>query len=240
MSAISTNRDAAPSTRVLRALAAFGLSLAECRDAHRAEMRVWMGAARRVVREAESIAAIVGPSGSGKSSVLSAIERVALARGEGVVRASLTGAMTGWHERGGDERTIVEIPGTTLGEAISLLARVGLAEPRLFALRPDELSDGQRARFRLALAIRDALRERGGRDRRVWMLIDEFGSGLDVTTARGVACALARLVRRHGRLRAVVCLNDERVLPWFEPDLEVELGLDASVRVRGGRDHPCG
>lgn len=240
MSVISTKSDAAPSTRVLRALAAFGLSLSECRDARRAEIRVWMSAARRVVRQAESIAAIVGPSGSGKSGILRSIERIAMERGDGVVRVSLTGPMDEWQGAAGRGRTVVEMPGTTLGEAISLLARVGLAEPRLFALRPDELSDGQRARFRLALAIRDALGDHGSHGRRVWMLVDEFGSGLDVTTARGVACALARLIRRHAGLRAVVCVNDERVLPWFEPGLELELSLGAMVRVRGGREHPCG
>lgn len=223
--------------RVLRALAAFGLSMGDVARAQRADRRAWARVGARIVEGGGSggatITAIVGPSGAGKTSVLREVERAAGSAGQCVVRAGLGACAS---EEDG-ERAIVEMEGTTLGEAISLLARVGLAEPRLFGLRVSELSAGQRARYGLALAIRDALeaRKRAGPGGRVWVLVDEFGSGLDVVTARGVASAMARVVRRHAGVRLVVCVHDERTLAWLEPDARVELMLEGGVRVREGR-----
>ncbi len=214
------------SRRVLRALAAFGLSIDDTIRSHCAGRGEWRRRAARIVSGRARVTAIVGPSGSGKSTLLHEVERLAMNGGERVVRAG--------RERAGPEQAIVAMPHTTLGEAISLLARVGLAEPRLFGLGPGELSDGQRARYMLALAIRDAMDalRRGAPGGTVWLLIDEFGSGLDVVTARGVASAMARLVRRHAGIRLVVCVHDDRVLPWLEPESTIELSLGGAVRER--------
>lgn len=234
--------------RVLRALAAFGLSMGDVARAQRADRRAWARAGARIVEGGGSssgsgggsgsatITAIVGPSGAGKTSMLREVERAARSAGHCVVRAGLGGCAgegAGVGEEG-DERAIVEMEGTTLGEAIALLARVGLAEPRLFGLRVSVLSAGQRARYGLAVAIRDALeaRKRAGPGGRVWVLVDEFGSGLDVVTARGVASAMARVVRRHAGVHMVVCVHDERTLAWLEPDAALELTLEGGVRER--------
>lgn len=227
--------------RVLRALAAFGLSMGDVARARRADRRTWARVGARIVDGGGSggatITAIVGPSGAGKTSVLCEVELAARGAGQCVVRAGLGACVGEGAGEEGDERAIVEMEGTTLGEAISLLARVGLAEPRLFGLRVSELSAGQRARYGLAVALRDALehRKRAGPGGRVWVLVDEFGSGLDVVTARGVASAMARVVRRHVGVRLVVCVHDERTLAWLEPDARVELTLEGGVRVREGR-----
>lgn len=215
---------------MLRALAAFGLSMGDVARAQRADRRAWARVGARIVGSDATITAIVGPSGAGKTSVLREVERAARGAGQCVVRAGL-GACAAPGGRAGEEdaeRAVVEMEGATLGEAISLLARVGLAEPRLFGLRVSELSAGQRARYGLATLIRDALeaRKRAGPGGRVWMLVDEFGSGLDVVTARGVASAMARVVRRHAGVRLVVCVHDERTLAWLEPDAAIELTLE--------------
>ncbi|MBX3368511.1 MAG: hypothetical protein KF912_14480 [Phycisphaeraceae bacterium] len=218
-----------PSTRVLHALAAFGLGVRDCERMLRAERRAWREGAARIAASGRnaSVAAILGPSGSGKSSVLREVGTMVERAGCYALRSS-DGAWATEMEG----RATVEIPRTSLGESISLLARVGLAEPRLFGLGFEALSDGQRARLRLALLMRDALAARRESGAPVWLLIDEFGSGLDITTARGVASALARFVRRTEGVAAAVCVHDERALAWLEPEITLELSLDAQVGVR--------
>ncbi|MCW5768899.1 MAG: hypothetical protein KIT19_09460 [Phycisphaeraceae bacterium] len=235
MSAQSVQRR--PSNRVLHALAAFGLGVRECERMLRAERRAWREGAARIVEPGRGVrvAAILGPSGSGKSSVLREVGAMVERAGCAALR-SADGAWASEMEG----RAAVEIPGTTLGESISLLARVGLAEPRLFGRGVEALSDGQRARLRLALLMRDALEARRESGAPVWLLIDEFGSGLDITTARGVASALARFVRRTDGVAAAVCVHDERVLAWLEPEVTLELSLDATAGVREHRERVKG
>src|SRR5438046_572595 len=86
----------------------------------------------------------VGPSGSGKSSLLRAAgEQLAAADAAALVLPDLPLADA--------------LPGP-LEERLDRLAACGLSEARLLLRTPAELSDGQRYRFRLALAL--ASRER--------------------------------------------------------------------------------
>lgn len=190
-----------PSTRLLRACAAFGLAvtrtrrrgpspdhLADARDVHAA-------------LQPGQIALITGPSGSGKSSVLRALRRC----------SRRTSSIPAIRFRG----TIVDaFPGFT-ADALSVLARAGLADAALLARTPRELSEGERARFHLALALARAMPGET-------LLLDEFLSSLDRTTARNVALSLRRWIDREGaprRLRIACATAHDDVLDWLAPEV---------------------
>lgn len=213
-----------PSSRVARALATFGLTTRDVHARHAALERSCARAARRLVARDPAVTVIIGPSGSGKSTLLRALGRE-LARA-GVARVDAADSLAGVPE----DRAIVEIEGMSLPASLSLLARVGLGEARLLGLLPRQLSDGQRARLALAHALRRARRERD-RAGRAWVMIDEFGAGLDVVTARGVARAVARLVRRSDGIGVVVCAVSEEAVGEVEPDAAVRTSLARGPRV---------
>ena len=80
-----------------------------------------------------------GPSGSGKSSLLRA-----------------AGEQLGAFDAGSlalPDRPLVDCLSGDVKERLDKLAAVGLSEARLLLRTPGELSDGQRYRFRLALAL---------------------------------------------------------------------------------------
>ena len=136
-----------------------------------------------------AVALITGPSGAGKSTLLRAIAAEARDRDWTViedetprVRAALRSA-----------RATVDLLGADARRAMRALARAGLGEAGVFVRRARELSEGQRARLRLALAMERARRaaQRSSADTTL-LSMDEFASGLDRVTA----CAVARLVTR--------------------------------------------
>src|SRR5436305_5044716 len=80
-----------------------------------------------------------GPSGSGKSSLLREVGGQLAARDANAVRLP-------------DVPLVDALPGS-VAERLDALAACGLSEARLLLRTPDELSYGQRYRFRLALAV---------------------------------------------------------------------------------------
>ena len=98
--------------------------------------------------------------------------------------------------------------------AAELLARVGLADAILWRARPDQLSTGQRERFRLAVLL-------AGRPD--LLVVDEFAAHLDGANARRVARALSRLAREAG-ITLVISSHREEVRQALEPDRIVYVG----------------
>src|SRR5688572_4781368 len=86
-----------------------------------------------------------GPSGSGKSSLLRAA-------------ANQLGALDVFALPLPDVPLIDALPGT-VDERLATLAGCGLSEARLLLRTPAELSEGQRYRFRLALALANGRRQ---------------------------------------------------------------------------------
>src|SRR5437868_1615563 len=134
-----------------------------------------------------------GPSGSGKSSLLRA------AGGQ----------------LGAADATALELPDVPLIDALTgpvedrlaALAACGLSEARLLLRTPAELSDGQRYRFRLALALAAGSRQQAAGSKNTtssslpaagcplpaFILADEFCAVLDRTLAKVVAFNVRKL-----------------------------------------------
>jgi ABC-type lipoprotein export system ATPase subunit len=167
------------------------------------------------------VVAFTGPSGSGKSSLLRE------------VGARLNAI----------DATALELPNVPLVDTLpgpvehrlGLLAACGLSEARLLFRTPAELSDGQRYRFRIALAVslasrgtlvprvnnRDLGRSPGGlTSPGSPILLDEFTSPLDRTLAKVVAFNLRKLARRTG-LGVLAATAHTDVLDDLNPDVLV-------------------
>jgi ABC-type ATPase with predicted acetyltransferase domain len=227
------------------------------RSARAAQVATWFGLARRpkqtdaksasdpaavpsipaipVTLQPGTITLITGPSGAGKSTLLRAVrERHADRRW--IDLAHLDAPDVPLVDCFGDD-----LP---LRDALALLARVGLGEAWTYLRTPAELSEGQRWRFRLALAIHAARKpadraarsakppatstraEGGGADAPI-IACDEFAAVLDRVTAIAVAHRLRREIDATPNACAVVATSHE--------DLEPALAAETVVRCDFGK-----
>jgi ABC-type ATPase with predicted acetyltransferase domain len=148
-----------------------------------------------------------GPSGSGKSSLLRAA-------GEQL------GAVDAFALDMPDLPLIDALPGP-VEDRLATLAGCGLAEARLLLRTPAELSDGQRYRFRLALALA------GGAP---FVLADEFTATLDRPLAKVVAFNLRKLVTRTG-VGVLAATTHDDVIDDLNPDVWVRCRGDGEITV---------
>jgi ABC-type ATPase with predicted acetyltransferase domain len=147
-----------------------------------------------------------GTSGSGKSSLLRAAGRQ-------------LGAVDAFALELPDAPLIDALPGT-VDDRLATLAGCGLAEARLVLRTPAELSDGQRYRFRLALALAG---------RAPFVLADEFTATLDRPLAKVVAFNVRKLVTRTG-VGVLAATTHEDTAADLNPDLWVRCA-DGGVTV---------
>lgn len=151
---------------------------------------------------------LVGPSGSGKSTALESVARC-LPGGMSVDRVKLR-----------QGRAVIDsiCPYEPLPQALELLGACGLGEAPLWLRSPEELSDGQRFRARLARAVGQHVRAKTPAP----LVCDEFASGLHRRLAKAIAYNLRKLVSRH-RLSLVVACSDDDILTDLQPDVAVRL-----------------
>jgi ATPase subunit of ABC transporter with duplicated ATPase domains len=164
---------------------------------------------------------ISGPSGSGKSRLLRTFRR----------RTRRTMSWINLAALRLPDRPVVDCFGEyPLERTLELLNRVGLAEAWTYLRRPRHLSDGQRWRLRLALALYRAGAhhepvDAGGPvvapDRPSLLICDEFAALLDRITAAVVARALRRTIDAHPHLRAIVATSHDDLLRPLQPDLHM-------------------
>jgi ABC-type ATPase with predicted acetyltransferase domain len=128
---------------------------------------------------------ITGDSGSGKSVLLKALEKdIREETGQTCINIADV------EKQIVRDKPLVETVGKTLEEALELLSRVGLNDAFLFLRAYDQLSDGQKYRYKIAKMI-----ESGAQ---FWIL-DEFAATLDRDTAKIVAFNLQKLARQQGK-----------------------------------------
>jgi len=150
---------------------------------------------------------ITGQSGSGKSTVLR--ELCKQMEESGLTVADIDAVVF-------QDKPLIDQIGKTTAEALSLLSIAGLNDAYLFIRRPQELSDGQRYRFRLAKII-----ESGAK---VWSA-DEFLAVLDRVTAKVIAFNLQKTARKFGATLIVATTHTDMV-----NDLTPNLFIDKRYR----------
>jgi ABC-type transport system involved in cytochrome c biogenesis ATPase subunit/GNAT superfamily N-acetyltransferase len=122
---------------------------------------------------------ITGDSGSGKSVLLRAIKKDLGNEAVDVADIQVS-----------HDKPLIETVGKTVEEGFELLAKVGLGDAFLFLRSYDQLSDGQKYRYRLAKLIES---------HKQWWILDEFAATLDRDTAKIVAYNLQKLARQQGK-----------------------------------------
>jgi hypothetical protein len=182
---------------------------------------------------------ITGPSGCGKSVLLA---RLADALGEAWPGAGTVNLAAIDLPR---DRAVIDLMQPPLEAALQILSAAGLADAFLLLRTPQELSDGQRYRLRLARAIelsQLAPREyTGGGTRegapsgarppvyspgaKCILIADEFCSTLDRLCARAVAYRVRRMADSHGVTVLAASAHD---------DLIEDLAPDVLIRKHEG------
>lgn len=160
-----------------------------------------------VKMEIVPITVIYGASGSGKSTLLREIRK--LLPGNYLFTESVS------------DDYLINLVGNDIQEAISILSSVGLGQGHLFLSKYKELSEGQKFRLRLALQLskKDSV-----------IYVDEFGSGLDVTTAKNLAITFGKHVRRNGKT-AFICCNNYDVACALQPDQIIEMDYGNGITI---------
>lgn len=154
-----------------------------------------------------------GQSGSGKSVLLREMAQELMLQGFKV--ASIDGVAYR------DDLPIIDQIGSNMVEATTLLAMAGISDAYLYIRTPNELSDGQRYRFRLALLLE--------RDADVWVA-DEFGAVLDRVTAKVCAYNLQKVARGAGK-SVIVATTHTDLIDELAPDMIVSKRFHDRVQV---------
>ena len=193
-----------PSSRMGHVALKFGIPLRGAQP-HRIlqPLRLRLGPGRIVL--------LLGPSGSGKSTVL---QLVASSRVGG------NGAICVDRVRLPPNRSVIDAvcPNEPLAGALELLSACGLGETPLWLRSPEDLSDGERFRARLARAVGIHLRARST----AVVLCDEFCSGLHRRVARAIAFNLRKLATRND-LSFVLASSSDDIVTDLQPDTLVRL-----------------
>lgn len=185
------------------------------------------------VPAAGEVMLLCGASGSGKSSLLRAL----LAR---AADERTDYRVIDLHRLQLPERPIVDLfdadrPAGAFAPILRRLARVGLAEVWTWLRTPSQLSDGQRWRLRLALAMH--LIERDRRNAQHTLIVcDEFAALLDRITADVVASVLRRFVNTHHEsVAAIVATSHDDLVEPLDPDHVIECDFGSNTHRRRRR-----
>jgi ABC-type ATPase with predicted acetyltransferase domain len=185
--------------RSLAVAEAFGLGVDESRrfSVLDVELKIGFG----------DIVYVTGDSGSGKSVLLRALKQDLGSDVADIADIQIE-----------HDRPLVETLGSTVEEAIGLLSKAGLNDAFLFLRTYNQLSDGQKYRYRLARLIES---------KKQWWILDEFAATLDRDTAKIVAFNLQKLARQLGM--TVVAATTHL-------DLFTDLGPNVHVHKRFGKE----
>jgi len=131
----------------------------------------------------KDIVYITGDSGSGKSVLLKALEK-------DIKNDTNWTCINIDDVKPNLEKPLIETLGRNTEEAIELLSRVGLNDAFLFLRTYEQLSDGQKYRYKIAKMIESKAQ---------FWIMDEFAATLDRDTAKIVAFNLQKFARKQGK-----------------------------------------
>jgi ABC-type lipoprotein export system ATPase subunit/GNAT superfamily N-acetyltransferase len=188
--------------RTVAVAEAFGLGLDEERKFEVLDAELKIGP--------RDIVYITGDSGTGKSVLLRALKQDL---GEEAIEMA--------DVRVDSSKPLIETVGSTLEQGLELLSRVGLNDAFLFLRTFEQLSDGQKYRYRLVKLV-----ETGKK----WWLCDEFCSLLDRDTAKIVAFNMQKLAREL-HCNCVVATTHRDLLWDLRPDVHVHKRFGKEINV---------
>lgn len=165
------------SARVLEVAEAFGLGLTD------KKFVVYEGL--EIDLNEGDVCYVSGQSGSGKSLLLRDLAEQFRINGKNVYDLNDVPLL---------DLPLVDQIGSTTEEALKFLSQAGLNDAYLFVRKPNELSDGQKYRFKLAKLIESKAE--------VW-IADEFAAVLDRDTAKVVAHNIAKIARQQNAILLV-------------------------------------
>ena len=164
--------------------------------------------------EEGDVVCFTGASGSGKSSLMRAVAEQIGGIADSPIRNSPRVLNIDTLDLG--SRILVDSFNLPVQETLQLLSMCGLGEAQLLLRTPQELSDGQRYRFRLALGLSQ---------KPDWIVADEFSATLDRTLAKVVAFNIRRIADRTNT-GFLLATTHEDILEDLQPSLKVRCRLD--------------
>jgi len=161
--------------------------------------------------DAGDIVYITGPSGAGKSVLLRELEKCIPAS----EKANLNEVKLP------DDRSLIDCIEGDLLTGMRLLSTAGLSDVFCILNQPANLSDGQKWRFRLAMAIATGKK---------YIFADEFCCQLDRITAAVVAYNIHKFAKRTG-VTFILAASQEDILLDLAPDVLVVKELSGPTQV---------
>ena len=155
---------------------------------------------------------ITGPSGSGKSVLMSELEKAVPAQ----ERISLAQIPLP------ENKTVIDcISAGTLLDSLRLLGIAGLNDVFCILNQPGNLSESEKYRFRLAIALAS---------KKKFVFADEFCSELDRISAASVSFRLRRFIDKT-KVTFILASSHEDILLDLSPDVLVTRDLSGSTTV---------
>lgn len=143
-----------------------------------------------------NILCILGASGSGKSTLLKRF---------------------GKEEKANynfSKSIISQFPSYPPSNVCEVFYAIGLSSVPLWLHKPNELSNGERARLDIAWQLLENHNE--------YILLDEFTSVVNRTTAKSMSFNLQRYVRDKNK-KLILCSCHFDIIQWLQPDLVINL-----------------
>ena len=108
-------------------------------------------------------------------------------------------------------------------EVCEVFYSIGLSSVPLWLHKPNELSNGERARLDIAWQLLENKDE--------YILIDEFTSVVNRTTAKTMSFNLQKYLRRKNK-KAVICSCHYDIIEWLQPDFIFNLNKKSGEKVK--------
>jgi ABC-type ATPase with predicted acetyltransferase domain len=157
------------------------------------------------------VVCITGPSGSGKSVILRELEkRIPASDRINIDRIDLP-----------PNKALIDCVSGDFLAGLRMLSKAGLNDVFCVLNQPAHLSDGQKYRFRLAMALASGRR---------FVFADEFCSNLDRITAAVIACNIHKFAKQAG-VTLILATSCDDILLDLEPDVLIVKQLSGPAEV---------
>ena len=163
---------------------------------------------------------ITGPSGAGKSVLLRELEKV-IPASERVNLNKIEHA---------EDKSVIDCIDGDFVEGLKMLSIAGLNDAFCVLNRPANLSDGQKYRFRLAVALGSTGSPQTGSSVAKFIFADEYCSELDRITAAVISYNIHKYAKRTG-VTFILASSHDDILLDLAPDVLVVKELSGATRV---------